>query len=52
MGPFVCCDDFRFKYYDVSVGPKSLVLMNDVDHIDVVEDEMIKSEGHYKVMCE
>ena len=52
MGPFVCCDDFRFEYYDVSVGPKSLVLTNDVDHIDAVEDEMIESKGHYKVMCE
>ena len=52
MSPLVGCNDFGFKYDDICVGPKSLVLTNDVDHIDAVEVEVTEGKGHYKVMCE
>jgi len=52
MGPFECCDNHRFKYDDICVSPKNLLLTKNDSHIDAVIYEVIESEGHCEVVCE
>jgi len=52
MHPFECHDNCRFKYDDIGVGPKNLVLMKDKNYIDVVKYEIIESKRHYELVCE
>jgi len=52
MCPFECRDNCRFKYDDIGVGPKNLVLAKDKNHIDAVKYEIIESKRHCKLVRE